>query len=207
MQIQFLGDRADEFIPCLKAMRHEVEHIAKQGQIRECDLCLVSGYRFLIKMPYLQKPKKGIVAFHESDLPKGRGWACLNWTLLEGVPLTVSMFYIDEGVDSGKILAKKSCEVEPVDTVRSLRIKANNLIRALISQELPKIESGAGKPQTQAGTSSYWRKRTAADSELKGAVTPDSLWRHLRVCDNEHYPAFFYLHGKKVVLKYEVLDA
>ena len=30
------------------------------------------------------------------------------------------------------------------------------------------------------------------------------LWDNIRICDNEKYPAYFYIEGKKITLKYEV---
>jgi methionyl-tRNA formyltransferase len=203
MQIQFLGDRGQHFIPCLQKMGHEIQSISKQEEIGECDLCLVSGYRKIIKPPYIKKPKKGIVAFHESDLPKGRGWACLNWTLIEKVPLTVSMFFIDEGVDTGGIIAKKTAQVEAIDTVSTLRKKANDLILKMLEEYLPQIENGTVRLLQQNGEPTYWPKRSPEDAEWKG---PDleKLWDHLRVCDNEQYPAFFKVHGRKIILRYEV---
>jgi methionyl-tRNA formyltransferase len=206
MHIQFLGDRAAHFVPHLEAMGHEISVISKQVQIETCDLCLVSGYRFLVKPPHLFRPRLGIVAFHESDLPQGRGWACLNWTLIEGSPLTVSMFFIDEGMDSGRIIAKKSCAVEALDMVGSLRTKANRLILDLIEEQLPRIERGEVAPLPQDGTPTHWRKRTSQDSELPPGLPLEKLWSHLRVCDNTAYPAFFRLHGKRIVLRYDVCD-
>lgn len=206
MRIQFLGDRAPHFVPHLEAMGHEVSVISKQAQIEACDLCLVSGYRFLVKPPQLFRPRLGIIAFHESDLPHGRGWACLNWTLLEGIPLTVTMFFIDEGMDSGRIIAKKSCALEPLDTVESLRAKANRLILELMGEQLPRVEKREATPLPQEGTPTHWRKRTPQDAELPSGFPLETLWSHLRVCDNVAYPAFFRLHGKRIVLKYEVRD-
>ncbi len=50
-----------------------------------------------------------------------------------------------------------------------------------------------------------WRKRTPEDSELDGNKTLFDLWNHIRICDNNRYPAYFIYNNKKIILKYEVI--
>ena len=57
----------------------------------------------------------------------------------------------------------------------------------------------------QIGKASYQQKRNPTDSILKlSKDTLENLWEHIRLCDNEQFPAFFEIHGRKVVLKYQV---
>ena len=56
----------------------------------------------------------------------------------------------------------------------------------------------------QHGASSYHKKRNHADSCLDSTKSLDSLWDDIRICDNDKYPAHFYIEGKKITLKYEV---
>ena len=53
----------------------------------------------------------------------------------------------------------------------------------------------------QFGKQSFYPKRTEKDSELKITKTIKEQFNLLRVCDNDRYPAFFYINDKKYILK------
>ena len=58
--------------------------------------------------------------------------------------------------------------------------------------------------RNQTGNGSNHKKRIPSNSELDINKPLEELWDHIRVCDNDNYPAFFYIHNKKVTLKYEI---
>ena len=53
----------------------------------------------------------------------------------------------------------------------------------------------------QNGDESFYPKRTKKDSELNVSKTIKEQFNLLRVCDNEIYPAFFYINEKKYIIK------
>ncbi len=59
----------------------------------------------------------------------------------------------------------------------------------------------------QTGKGSYQKRRTPDDSELNLETSDiNNLWKGIRICDNDKFPAFFRIGDKKVVLRYEVVD-
>jgi len=56
-------------------------------------------------------------------------------------------------------------------------------------------------PKPQEGEESFFRKRNAKDQELDIDLSIKSQFNKLRVCDNERYPAHFYIDGNKYILK------
>ncbi|CAL2040382.1 unnamed protein product [Caenorhabditis brenneri] len=65
-------------------------------------------------------PKKSII-YHPSILPKHRGASAINWTLIEGdEEAGLSIFWADDGLDTGPILLQKKCKVEENDTLNTL---------------------------------------------------------------------------------------
>jgi len=76
-------------------------------QIREWspDLIVFTGGNILRK-PLLQVPRLGVINVHLGLLPEIRGMSSPEWSLLNGVPVGVTVHYIDEGIDTGPILRR-----------------------------------------------------------------------------------------------------
>uniref|UniRef100_A0A4W3JXR8 10-formyltetrahydrofolate dehydrogenase n=1 Tax=Callorhinchus milii TaxID=7868 RepID=A0A4W3JXR8_CALMI len=74
-----------------------------------------------IPVEVIDFPKHGSIIYHPSLLPRHRGASAINWTLMHGDKKGgFSIFWADEGLDTGPVLLQKECEVYPDDTVNTL---------------------------------------------------------------------------------------
>uniref|UniRef100_T1JDA6 10-formyltetrahydrofolate dehydrogenase n=1 Tax=Strigamia maritima TaxID=126957 RepID=T1JDA6_STRMM len=74
-----------------------------------------------IPMEIIMMPKYKSIIYHPSLLPKHRGASSINWTLIEGDTKTgFTVFWADDGLDTGPILLQKECSVDINDTVDTL---------------------------------------------------------------------------------------
>ncbi|XP_059843833.1 mitochondrial 10-formyltetrahydrofolate dehydrogenase isoform X2 [Hypanus sabinus] len=74
-----------------------------------------------IPMDVINYPRHGSIIYHPSLLPRHRGAAAINWTLIHGDKMGgFTIFWADDGLDTGPILLQKQCDVDPNDTVDSL---------------------------------------------------------------------------------------
>ncbi|XP_072437855.1 cytosolic 10-formyltetrahydrofolate dehydrogenase-like [Chiloscyllium punctatum] len=74
-----------------------------------------------IPMEIIDFPKHGSIIYHPSLLPRHRGASAINWTLIHGDKKGgFSIFWADDGLDTGPILMQKECEVFPDDTISTL---------------------------------------------------------------------------------------
>ncbi|XP_069847888.1 mitochondrial 10-formyltetrahydrofolate dehydrogenase isoform X2 [Dipodomys merriami] len=74
-----------------------------------------------IPMDVIDSPRHGSIIYHPSILPRHRGASAINWTLVMGDKKAgFSVFWADDGLDTGPILLQRSCDVEPNDTVDTL---------------------------------------------------------------------------------------
>uniref|UniRef100_A0A8C7FVW7 10-formyltetrahydrofolate dehydrogenase n=1 Tax=Oncorhynchus kisutch TaxID=8019 RepID=A0A8C7FVW7_ONCKI len=74
-----------------------------------------------IPMNVIDHPAHGSIIYHPSILPLHRGASAINWTLINGDKKAgFSIFWADDGLDTGPILLQRECPVEPNDTVDSL---------------------------------------------------------------------------------------
>uniref|UniRef100_A0A8B9R9K2 formyltetrahydrofolate dehydrogenase n=1 Tax=Astyanax mexicanus TaxID=7994 RepID=A0A8B9R9K2_ASTMX len=109
-----------------------------------------------IPMNVIDNPKHGSIIYHPSLLPKHRGASAINWTLIEGDKKAgFSIFWADDGLDTGPVLLQKECDVEPNDTVDTLynrflfpegiksMVEAVQLIADGKAPRIPQPEEGA----------------------------------------------------------------
>ena len=83
----------------------------------KADLFVVVGFRMLPEVVW-KMPKMGTFNLHAALLPQYRGAAPINWAVINGENITgVTTFMIDQKIDTGGILLRQECRVEPADTV------------------------------------------------------------------------------------------
>lgn len=189
----------DEIYDKLKKLGHEVYKVYDYKNIKNGDLCFILSCEKIIPEDYLKLNIQNLV-IHESNLPQGKGWSPLTWQVLEGeneIPIT--LFEAADKVDSGKIYLQDRIKLDGtelnVELKRKQGLKTKELILDFVNQ-YPDID---GRPQV--GEETYYPKRRPEDSELDPNKTIREQFNLLRVVDNERYPAFFKMKGKKYIIK------
>uniref|UniRef100_A0A7N8WX78 10-formyltetrahydrofolate dehydrogenase n=1 Tax=Mastacembelus armatus TaxID=205130 RepID=A0A7N8WX78_9TELE len=93
-----------------------------------------------IPMNIIDHPKHGSIIYHPSILPLHRGASAINWTLIHGDKKAgFTVFWADDGLDTGPILLQRECAVESSDTVDTLynRFLFPEGIRAMVNLAQP----------------------------------------------------------------------
>lgn len=102
------------------------------------DLIVVAAYGKILPKEILDIPGFGCVNVHASLLPKWRGASPIQNALLSGATETgVTLMLMDEGMDTGNVLAQKKIEIAPEDTQASLGIRLAETGRDLLLETLP----------------------------------------------------------------------
>jgi methionyl-tRNA formyltransferase len=71
--------------------------------------------------PVLHTPRHGSIQYHPSILPRHRGPSAINWAIIQGEATTgLSVFWPDEGLDTGPVLLTKEVEITPDETLGTL---------------------------------------------------------------------------------------
>jgi methionyl-tRNA formyltransferase len=163
----------------------------------ELDLVISLGYSQIISDKYLRCPKNGIVVFHSSDLPEGRGWAPLYYTIIEKKACLVqSLFYATTRVDAGPIIAKAFYPIEAWYDLHILREIDDHLTIALCDAFISQLVSGVVPSHEQEESkATYWQKRSSDDSEIDPQKSIMDLYDTFRAL-SDVYPPFFTHQGK-----------
>jgi len=107
------------------------------------DLIVTCAYGQILPPELLDVPKYGAINVHASLLPKYRGAAPIQWALLNGDDETgITLMYMDAAMDTGDMIAKKSCQILKSDNVGSLHDKLSKLGALLVEENWELIFSG-----------------------------------------------------------------
>ena len=105
----------------------------------KADLFVVVGFRMLPEVVW-KMPKMGTFNLHAALLPQYRGAAPINWAVINGENLTgVTTFMIDQKIDTGGILLRQECRVEPRDTAGDVHDKLMAIGADLVVQTVEGI--------------------------------------------------------------------
>ena len=116
--LQPLSLKDPEFLEALKAWK--------------ADLFVVVAFRMLPKVVW-SMPKLGTFNLHAALLPQYRGAAPINWAVINGDKTTgVTTFMIDDGMDTGGIMYRYDCRIEPDETVGEVHDKLMELGSKLV---------------------------------------------------------------------------
>jgi methionyl-tRNA formyltransferase len=89
------------------------------------DLSLLAFVTDIIPEGLLRIPSLGTICYHPSLLPRHRGASAINWAIIQGDTRTgLTIFWVDEGIDTGPILLQKEVDIAPDDTTGSLYFNA-----------------------------------------------------------------------------------
>ncbi len=116
------------------------ELILRQLREREVEYIVLAGYMRLIGPTLLEAFPQRIINIHPSLLPSFPGKDAIGQALAAGVPLTgVTVHYVDEGMDTGPIIAQRQVSIDPGETRESLEQKIHAVEHELYPKVLQEI--------------------------------------------------------------------
>ena len=133
--LQPISLKDPEFLEALKAWK--------------ADLFVVVAFRMLPKVVW-EIPPMGTFNLHAALLPQYRGAAPINWAVINGDKATgVTTFMIDDGMDTGKIMYREQCLIDPDENVGQVHDKLMDLGSKLVVQTVEAIFDGSVEYRVQ----------------------------------------------------------
>jgi len=131
------------------------------------DFGVVVAYGRIMKADVLSCTKLGLLNAHFSLLPKYRGAAPVQWSLVRGEKATgVSLFWLDEGMDTGPVQAMLSTPIDANEDAPALLSRLTTLGVDLLAEQLPLLAAGQVTRQPQIGEPSLAPLITREDARL-----------------------------------------
>jgi methionyl-tRNA formyltransferase len=149
------------------------------------DLIVVAAFGQILRQPVLQLPAHGCLNVHASLLPRYRGAAPIPAAILAGDEITgVTIMRMDEGLDTGPILAQAELPIGPGDTTGSLTRGLAGFGARLLIETLPGWLRGEIEPRPQnEENASYCRMLRKEDGRLDWTQPAPHLERQIRAVD------------------------
>lgn len=164
------------------------------------DLCLVVGWYWIIPSEVLQGVPQGVLGIHNSVLPKYRGGAPLVWAIInDEAESGVSLFYLDDGMDTGDLVAQASFAIEPDDAIGAVLARAVDATEQVLTSTYPSLLDGSAKRWSQKHEeATYGAMRRPEDGELDWSMTHLQVHNHIRAQSKPYPGAFTYLDDQKI---------
>ena len=170
------------------------------------DIGLAVLFDYILKPELLSIFPQGVVNLHPAYLPYNRGQYPNVWSIIEGTPSGVTLHYMDEGIDTGAIIAQKRVPVEMVDTGETLYRKLEQASLALFSKSWPLVRAGRAPRVPQSGEIGTYHRTDDVEAideiDLDRADVARDLINVLRARTFPSYKgAYFIANGKRVYMR------
>lgn len=185
--------------------------VLKSIEDLEPDIAISVLFGYILKPAFLDLFPAGCVNLHPSYLPYNRGSYSNVWSIIEGTPAGATLHYIDEGIDTGPVLARRRVEVRVTDTGRSLYERIEHAALTLFRDAWTKLKSGALEPVEQndaKSTMHYVKDVEDVDCiDLDAMYSARELINILRARTYAPYSGAYFEHeGRKVHLRLELIE-
>lgn len=147
----------------------------------EPDLIVVAAYGKILPKELLEIPKYGCVNIHASLLPKYRGAAPIQRSIIDGEEKTgITLMYMEEGLDTGDMIASKSTAIDR-KTAAQLHEELADLGAELLAETLPEFESRKiVRVRQDDGKASYAPMIFKKDGHIDFTKSPKEIERLIR---------------------------
>lgn len=137
-------------LPVFQPVTLRDEAVQKQIADLQAQAIVVAAYGKILPKAVLNAPPFGCINVHGSLLPKYRGAAPIQWTVIHGEKTAgVTTMLMAEGIDTGDILLKAETPVGPEETAGELFDRLKVLGADLLEETLKKLEEGSLTPVSQ----------------------------------------------------------
>lgn len=141
-------------IEVIQPVKVRTPDFAAQLAAVQADVGVVVAYGRILPLAVLNAPRLGCVNVHASLLPRLRGAAPIQWSIMEGHDKTgVCLMQMDEGMDTGAVLARRELAIGPNETAGELGLRLAALGAETLREELPRFARGEliAQPQDHEG--------------------------------------------------------
>jgi methionyl-tRNA formyltransferase len=181
MHVLLLGPEDSPLGPWLRARGETVTATSSLvGPEASADFLVSYGYRYILRRPVLDRFGDRAINLHVSLLPWNRGADPNLWSFVDDTPKGVTIHHLDEGVDTGDIIAQREVLMGSDETLRTSYQKLQVALQQLFQEQWPLIREGRAPrhPQRGPGSRHLLRDKEALLAALPaGWDTPVSLLR------------------------------
>lgn len=169
------------------------------------DIIVAMGWSQIINARVLNSAKIGVVGGHSSLLPHNRGSAPVNWSIIKGEKRTgITLMWLNEGVDEGKIINQIPFPIEFYDTCNSIYNKVSLFIYIQLKDLFDSLKKGIVPGIDQPPTSEeILPRRRPSDGIVDWSKPAEEIYNFVRALTKPYPCAFSYIDG----VEYKIIKA
>ncbi len=152
----------------------------------DAELLVFAFVTDIVRKRVLESARLGAIQYHPSMLPLHRGRSAMAWPIIAGEASTgVTIFWVDEGVDTGPILSQREVDIGPEDTVGSLYFeRLYPLGVEMLTEAVALVRSGAAPRLEQDHSRATYEPPLGPEHAHIDWSRPGRLvFNHIRGCD------------------------
>lgn len=187
-------------IPLLKVADLNTPAAVEEVRGLRPDLILVIGWTRLLAKELLTMPRLGAIGFHASLLPRYRGRAPVNWAIINGERETGNtMFFLDEGVDTGDVIAQRAIRISEEDDCATLYEKVAVSATEMLRENLPLLKEGRAPRHPQDHSlATVMPRRRPEDGRIDWRRSTRELYDWVRALTHPYPGAFTDIGGRRL---------
>jgi methionyl-tRNA formyltransferase len=195
-----IRDLAEEYkIPLYETkFLKDRDYVGIISQELKPDIAFIVGCRIMIPGEIYRIPPLGMLAVHDSLLPHYRGFAPLNWSIINGETKTgVTLFHLSDLMDGGDIVAQKSVDIGNDEPAPAIYERICDATIEVILESYHGLEEGITSPVKQDySTGSFTCSRIPSDGMIDWRDSTKVIFNKVRALTYPYPGAFTYYKGK-----------
>jgi methionyl-tRNA formyltransferase len=173
----------EQELPVYQPESYKNPEVWEQLASHEADLCVMAYVLLFVPEEALNVPRYGSIQYHPSLLPWHKGPSSINWPIIMGKQKTgLSIFWPDNGLDTGPILLQKEVDIGPDDTLGSIYFdKLYPLGVDAMLESIELVRAGTAPRDVQdpeAGSYEGWCRKE--DVQIDWSKSSDEIYNLIR---------------------------
>ncbi len=196
------AEAAELGVPIFHAANVNDEATLRRLKDLSPDYVFVIGWSQICGPRFLDIARLGTIGYHPAPLPHLRGRAVIPWTILLDEKQTGStLFWIDEGTDSGPILTQHLFDLDSTETVTSLYDKHMDALGAMLPEALDALRlKEPPKREQDHSKATYCARRRPEDGLIDWTKPANDVHRLIRAVGRPYPGAFTFSDDNKMTI-------
>ena len=189
----WIDDFCHEHALPLTKLRHvndgQLVEVVRRKQI---DWVFIIGWSQIASAEVIASPLQGVLGMHPTLLPQGRGRASVPWAILKNLRKTgVTLFKLDEGVDTGAVLAQQIVPISADETASNLYALITDAHVSLMRSAWPSLVDGSFVLRAQDDSlATVWPGRKPEDGVILPSMSISEIDRLVRAVTHPYPGAY-----------------
>lgn len=181
-----------------KDMKTKVLQMCRDYQIT---MAFAVGWKYLIPAEINQVVKNGLIVFHDSMLPRYRGFAPTPTAIMCGeTQLGITALRAAESVDSGEVILQRTLSVTTEEYISDIISRQSVIYAEMMTEiiEMARQENGiTGSPQDES-KATYCIWRDVADCQIDWRLSSEEIYNTVRAVSTPYPGAYCYYCNRKI---------